>query len=324
MRTFSNNYIPRSEVITLPGELHFEPIALSDAPALTRILNNTCSRSCDYTAGGILLWVQYFGYEQCIVDNTLFIKGLSEDISRRPSFAMPTGNIPLAESVDMIKHYCYMHRLDPLFTAVPEDRLDELLALGPAETTELTDWADYIYLASDLAGLCGKKYSKKRNHVHRFEADNPGCRLVPLDSESLPETIEFFENLGIESDKADPVMAEFEREQVLDVLRNFDDYPFEGAALRDGQNRIVAFTAGEVCGDTLVLHIEKMKHSVSGAGETINNYFARYMLSRHPGITYINREDDSGDPGLRFAKQSYHPAMMLRKYNVLLKENRRS
>ncbi len=147
---------------------------------------------------------------------------------------------------------------------------------------------------------------------------------MPLDSESLPETIEFFENLGIESDKADPVMAEFEREQVLDVLRNFDDYPFEGAALRDGQNRIVAFTAGEVCGDTLVLHIEKMKHSVSGAGETINNYFARYMLSRHPGITYINREDDSGDPGLRFAKQSYHPAMMLRKYNVLLKENRRS
>ena len=128
MRTFSNNYIPRSEVITLPGELHFEPVALSDAPALTRILNNTCSRSCDYTAGGILLWVQYFGYEQCIVDNTLFIKGLSEDISRRPSFAMPTGNIPLAESVDMIKHYCYMHRLDPLFTAVPEDRLDELLA----------------------------------------------------------------------------------------------------------------------------------------------------------------------------------------------------
>ena len=107
---------------------------------------------------------------------------------------------------------------------------------------------------------------------------------------------------------------------MLDVLLNYGDYPFEGAVLRDGHGRIVAFTAGEVIGDTLVLHIEKMEHSISGAGETINNYFARYMLARHPEIVYINREDDSGDPGLRYAKQSYHPALMLRKYNVLLRE----
>lgn len=320
MASLRNNYMPRREVLTLPRQLSFEPVTAADMSSVAPLLRRSGSRSCDFTAGGIFLWIQYFGYEQCIVDDTLFLKGLSEDISRRPSFALPVGKIPLTESVDMVRAYCRRHGLPPLFSAVPEDRLQDLAALGATEINELTDWADYIYLASDLATLTGKRYNKKRNHVHRFEADNPGCRLEPLDSTSLAEAIDFFERLGIESEKADPAMAEFEREQVLDVLRNYGDYPFEGAVLRDGHGRIVAFTAGEVIGDTLVLHIEKMEHSISGAGETINNYFARYMLARHPEIVYINREDDSGDPGLRYAKQSYHPAMKLRKYNVLLRE----
>ncbi|MDE6611839.1 MAG: phosphatidylglycerol lysyltransferase domain-containing protein, partial [Muribaculaceae bacterium] len=108
------------------------------------------------------------------------------------------------------------------------------------------------------------------------------------------------------------------REQCLDVLGNYSHYGMEGAMLRDGSGEIVAFTAGEIIGDTLVLHIEKMRHSVAGAGETINQLFAGRMLERHPGLLYINREDDAGDPGLRYAKESYHPAFKLRKYNVLL------
>ena len=114
-------------------------------------------------------------------------------------------------------------------------------------------------------------------------------------------------------------MAEFEREQCMTVLRNFANYPFEGAVLRDGNGDIVAFTAGETVGDTLILHIEKMRHDISGAGEAINKLFAERMLSAHPEIVYINREDDSGDPGLRYAKESYHPEFKLRKYNVLMK-----
>lgn len=183
MRTSYNNFIPRRQVITLPHELNFEPVTAADMSAVAPLLGQAHSRSCDFTVGGIFLWVQYFGYERCIIDNTLFIKGLSEDISRRPSFALPVGDIPLEESVDMIKHYCHVHNLDPLFTAVPEDRLGDLISLGKAEVTELTDWADYIYLASDLASLTGKKYNKKRNHVHRFEADN--YRLPPRRSTTI-------------------------------------------------------------------------------------------------------------------------------------------
>lgn len=264
------------------------------------------------------MWVDYFGYEYCVYRDTLFIRGLSEDIARRPSFSLPVGRMPLAESMSLIREYCRATGLEPLLTAVPEDRLDELRACGTVYEEELPDWADYIYDAHALATLAGKKYNKKRNHVNRFEADNPGWRLDDICSDNIPEIIDFFENLGIEGDKADPVMAEYEREQCLEVLRDYEAYGLEGAVLRDGSGRPVAFTAGEVSGDTLVLHIEKMDHSVAGAGEAVNKFFAERMCERHPAIKYINREDDGGDPGLRFAKESYHPEFRLRKYNVML------
>ncbi len=269
------------------------------------------------------MWIDYFGYQRAIVGgDTLFIKGLSEDFSRRPAFSLPVGRMPLAEAVETLREHCRATGDELFFSAVPEDRLDELKELGVEYIEELPDWADYVYRASDLATLSGKAYSKKRNHVNRFIADNPGYALEPISAANLPELIAFFSALDIESAKADPVMAEYEREQCLDVLRNFGSYPFEGAILRDGTGAIVAFTAGEISGDTLVLHIEKMRHDVSGAGEAINKLFAERMLSLHPAIEYINREDDSGDPGLRFAKESYHPAFKLRKYNVMMKRER--
>lgn len=315
MKTDCTKHIP----VTRPQELFFSPMEPGDIRRLTPILHSSRSRSCDFTAGGIFMWVDYFGYESCVVDNTLFIRGLSEDFSRQPSFSLPVGRIPLPECMDMIRQYCAEHGVLPFFSAVPEDRLEDLTALGAESVEELSDWADYIYRATDLATLAGKRFNKKRNHVNRFIADNPGWRLDPLDDTTLPDTIRFFDSLDIESEKSDPAMAEFEREQCMTVLRNFANYPFEGAVLRDGNGDIVAFTAGETVGDTLILHIEKMRHDISGAGEAINKLFAERMLSAHPEIVYINREDDSGDPGLRYAKESYHPEFKLRKYNVLMK-----
>ena len=86
--------------------------------------------------------------------------------------------------------------------------------------------------------------------------------------------------------------------------------------LRDNNRHIVAFTIGEIIGDTLFTHIEKMDHSVPGAGESINRFFAQHITSRHPEVRYINREEDAGDEGLRQAKLSYHPAILLTKYDI--------
>lgn len=296
-----------------PLDLCFRPVDFDALPIINSFLQRECSRSCDYSIGGIYMWIDYFNYEYCIVADTLFIKGLSEDASRRPSFAVPIGSLPLGDAVDAVKAYCRRHGVEPLFSAVPDDKLDALCALGASEVMPLDDWADYIYTATDLATLTGKHYNKKRNHVNRFMTDNPHWTLEPLEGRALADADAFFAALAADSDD---VMAEYERRQCADVLRHYGRYPFEGAVLRDESGAVVAFTAAEVIGDTLVIHIEKMDHEVAGAGETINKLFAAEMLHRHPGLRYINREDDAGDPGLRYAKESYHPLRLLRKFNV--------
>lgn len=298
--------------------LDFKPLRSTDMAELTPLLHRSGSRSCDFTAGGIFMWVDYFGYEGAVYGNTLFISGLSEDSSRRLSFSLPVGEMPLVQSIDVLRNYCSQSGRPLLLSAVPEDRLADLLCCGPAKVEELPNWADYIYSIENLANLPGKAYNKKRNHVHRFMADNPGYRFEELNSDNIGKVIDFYRSMELDGSKADPVMAEYEREQCLDVLSHFSTYPFEGAYLTDGNDNMAAFTAAEIVGDTLVIHIEKMNHEISGAGETINQLFAAHMAQKFPELKFINREDDSGEPGLRHAKESYHPTARLRKFNVEL------
>lgn len=305
-----------STIVKPQAELKFKPIALEDIEIIRPYLENSHTRSCDYTIGGLLIWKDLFRYEYSIYDDTLFIKSLSEDGSGRTAFLRPIGRLPLEESIEILRCYCSDNNIDLLFTAIPEEYLDDFVMRSPFHINELYDMADYIYDANSLATLTGKAYNKKRNHVNRFLTDNPNYSLEEITDSNIDEVKAFLANLGIESEKADEDMAYFEMNCCAETLENFNEYGFEGALLRDNEGKIVAFTFGEVSGDTLILHIEKMEHLVPGAGETINKLFAERMLLLNPELKYINREDDAGDPGLRRAKESYHPAFMLKKYNI--------
>lgn len=263
------------------------------------------------------MWADYFSYQYCIYGNTLFIKGVSELQPQFPAFSLPVGAMPMSCAVDLIMDYCRANNTPLRFSAVPDDRIDELRAIVPGHIVPLTDWSDYIYDAASLAALTGKKLSRKRNHVNRFISDNPGYTTQPLSCRNIYEVRNAYTRwLGTQP--VDSPTSAQESMQTLQVLDNYCHYPFEGLLLRDGSNRVVAFTIGEIIGDTLFTHIEKMDHSVAGAGESINRFFAGYILGRHPGVRYINREEDAGDEGLRRAKLSYNPSVILAKYDIIV------
>ena len=72
--------------------------------------------------------------------------------------------------------------------------------------------------------------------------------------------------------------------------------------------------------DTYDVHFEKAYGELQGAYAMINREFARWVRARHPEIRYLNREDDMGVEGLRKAKESYQPTVLLEKFNADLTE----
>lgn len=96
----------------------------------------------------------------------------------------------------------------------------------------------------------------------------------------------------------------------LNSLRLFEELHLRGGLLR-ANGEVVAFSIGEpVCDDTMVVHIEKAYADVQGAYPMINQQF---LIHEAAEFKYVNREEDTGDEGLRKAKESYKPAFLQEK-----------
>lgn len=322
MKTSSIRRCQPAVATALRPALEFRKVTLADMPLINSLLQKSSSRTCDYSIGGLYMWVEYFKYEYCVLRDTLFIKGRTENRPDEVAFSLPVGAMPLAQAVALVKDYCRSEGIPAVFSAVPADRIEELLSVaGPDARIELlNDWADYLYDISTLATFSGKHMMKKRNHVNRFLADNPHWAFEPLTAASLPEAMAFFEGAaeGEKDDVQSMQLSLYEHDECRRVLRDLSSYPFHGTVLRGDDGRIVALSVGEVIGDTVYVHIEKMDHAVPGAGPAVCKLFAAHIRQRFPQVRFVNREEDCGDPGLRDAKLSYHPAAILEKYNVVL------
>ncbi len=295
----------------------FRPFSIGEAPRVASTLAGCGMPTCDFTVGGIYMWLRYFSYRRAFVNDTLFIEGVSGKDSSQRAFSVPVGGrLRLVEAVCALRDYCGNVGIPLRFSAVPERMLAPLQVLGAKVTALLPSWADYLYDASALATLSGKKMAKKRNHVNAFMAANPGWTFEPLTPVNAPAALAFMRSLNISPGKG--AMAETERLEAAGLLGDYARFPMmESGVLSAPGCGMVAFTVGEVRDGILFVHVEKMRHDVKGAGETVNTLFARYIVERY-GVSYINREDDAGDPGLRRAKESYHPLRLLNKYEMIL------
>lgn len=298
------------------ADLKFKKITPEDMRFIWPYLKREGGRTCDFSYGGILMWVEYFNYEYTIFNDTLFIKGVLEDNRAVPAFSIPVGRMTLRQGVELLGEYCRRKGMALEFSAVPEYAVEELVNAGAKSIVELTDWGDYIYDINVLATLRGKKMAKKRNHVNQFATLYPDAIYLPLTPDKVDAVLDFMDSQEALSDQSSAAKAEREMaRKVVEMMRD-PDFPMQGGVLED-KGRIVAFSAGDVKGDTLFVHIEKADRDYAGSYEMINKAFVCDMLDRNSNLKYVNREDDGGDEGLRQAKMSYRPLEILRKYNVV-------
>ena len=170
---------------------------------------------------------------------------------------------------------------------------------------------DYVYEQTALATLAGRRYHGKKNHLNQFLKNNSGYEYAPLTPELVDACEAFTDRWCAQKgcEKGDSI--DCERQAIHDGLQNMERLGFVGGViLLNGQ--VEAYSFGEkINEDTAVIHVEKANGEIRGLYAAINWEFCRQAWE---GVTFINREEDMGEEGLRKAKESYHPVVLLEKY----------
>lgn len=310
------NLKKKQEAKESPRLANFRKITPEDMPEIWKYLSLEKGKTTDFSYGGVLMWVDYFNYEFCIYEDTLFIKGVVENDLSLPAFSLPIGRLPLKESIALLKEYCESQDIDLEFSAVPEYAIEELTKLNPRNIELLSDWGDYLYNAEPLSTLKGKKMSKKRNHVNQFCAHFPDWKYEELTKENADKAMAFMDIFDLEGDSGELASTERALSRYMISRIKEGDPNLKGGILYVG-DEVCAYTIGDIKNDTLYIHVEKATRKFNGSYEMINYLFAKDIVEKFPEILYINREDDAGDIGLRMAKESYHPCEILKKYNII-------
>ncbi len=294
--------------------LDFKPFNISAFNEVLPYIQAKPSLCSDISAGYLFMWYEDENMQYCIQNDTFII---CQIIGEQPAFSYPVGADPDG-MIDKLKEYVYINHMPLRFFAVDDETLEKICSdkrLQPAMWSYERCWSDYIYSFEEAMTFKGKKYSGQRNHINKFKKlyGEPNIRFLTDDDRASVEAMlkEYETN---HRDRRALEQTELERTmKLLDVYHELGLY----AAGLFVEEELVAFSVGEIVGDTLLIHIEKALTKYNGVYPTVYSGFVNLISKKigHP-LRFINREDDSGDPGLRTSKMQYHPVGIVNKYLV--------
>lgn len=297
-------------------ELIFEPITLDRKDEYMERLAQSKTKSSDFSFTNIWGWADEYGLEWAWTKNLVWIRQSTTVGSEIPvvRYWAPIGNW---ENVDWTQ--CPYMKQTRTFHRVPERLLEiwnEKIGGRVSAEEDRGQW-DYIYDVQELSELRGKKFHKKKNLVNQFKKLYT-YTYEPMTADCVEAVLEMQEEWCMWRECEDSQSLLAENDAIRRVLEQWDEIPslLGGSIQIDG--KVIAYTVAEaINGDTVVIHFEKGKTDYKGVYQAINNFFMKEEGSR---FTYVNREQDLDDEGLRKAKMSYNPVAFAKKFIVELAE----
>lgn len=276
---------------------------------MTTLLQQSSRGALEYNFTSLYMWRHAYRLQAAEHMGRLIVVSDPDD----PMYLYPDGPGPIEPYIEALYEDAKARGAGLAFWVLLDEHKEQLEKAYPGKFDIAPDrsQADYLYTAESLITLRGKKLSSKRNHINRFMSTFRDYRYEPITKNNIREVHEM-DRLWCEENYGYQTESLTKEENAVDqVLHNYFDLPVDGGLLRVGE-KVVAFTLGEPLNDTTYLmHIEKALDAYPGAYQMINQLFAE---AHFEGYTYVNREDDAGDEGLRRAKLSYDPVRLVTKY----------
>jgi hypothetical protein len=287
----------------------FRPVTLADQSFFQKHYMRYPQVHSDNTFTNMVCWNHYAHYEFAYVRGNII---LSSTIDGKTTFRPPVGPRDAGILREVIRLAVDFGDTVPL-VLIDEESREWIREIFPdMELFPDSDYAEYVYLSSDLADLPGKEYLTIRHQVNKFRRNcSPVVR--PLSISSLEEVKQFLLEWCEWKDCDGKEFLANEKDALLFAIDHFRELGLSGLSIRV-QGKIGAISLYEPLNrDTTVVHFEKGLPDCEGIYKAINAETARLVYHEYP---YINRESDMGVPGLREAKLRYHPDHMVEVYTA--------
>lgn len=290
-------------------DIKFHEITLADKTWMDARFAEDDRNACEYTFANNFIWRKVYQVEVTEICECLVIRFVE---NKKYCYSYPVGAGDKKAAIERLLFICEQEKYPLVMSPLSEIDRQQLMKWFPGKFLIEADRDDfdYIYAREKLTSLAGKKLHGKRNHIARFK-DGGDWSYEPMTDENLEECRTMtYSWIKMRSDKWNEEMEE----EIMVLHEAFDhmkELGLVGGVLRR-EGAIVAFSMGEpLNSDTFVVHFEKAYPDMQGAYPMINQQFA---INACEGYDYVNREEDTGDPGLRKAKLSYYPEILLKKY----------
>ena len=292
----------------------FRPITAADADLLRSYTMESKCMNCDMNVANLCSWQFLYHTEWAVVEGFLVLRFVSDG---HVTYMKPIGKGDLRPVLEMLMADARslgdtfrMACVCPCAQGLMEESMPGAFAYSVNR-----DRADYLYLREKLVTLSGKKLQPKRNHISKFKRTYPNYEYRPLTADLVPDCIRLGEEWCRTNDSCMQRAMQAEQRMIDYALHHIDELHIVGGTLWV-EGRMVAFTFGaRINAEAFDVCVEKADTAYEGAYAMINNEF----VSRLPeDITYINREEDLGLEGLRKAKLSYQPDLILDKMTATL------
>ncbi len=293
-------------------KLIFHSISMDDRNWINEKLKEDNLDACEYTFANNYIWAKVYDVQVGSAYGCGVIRYREHE---HYQYSFPFGSGDKRSMIDHLKKMCAVHGHELALYPVAEESRLKLNEWYPGEFEIIAerDSFDYMYTVEKLSSLRGKKLHGKRNHIARF-MDDGDWEYETMTAANIPECRRLAKEwIALRAEKWNDEM-----EQEMNVLEvafsHFNELGLRGGVLYKS-GKIVAFTIGEPLNeDIFVVHFEKAYPDLQGAYPMINQQF---VLHEAQAFTYVNREEDTGDLGLRKAKLSYYPDILLRKYRAV-------
>ncbi len=295
--------------------MEFQIPTIMNMERIRTVMEKNTKRGCEMSPANIMLWARHYHTEIAFWGEDIIFRSLRED----GIYSYCVNLLDVADAKQLFLKVLELanEQKQPLFMHCVVEEEWELINSWFPEQYQIEydrDDADYIYSREKLAALSGKKLHGKRNHIHRFEEANPDWKYETITDENEEECAKMAMQWCMKNCMSQEDEIEFEKidesKLVVYAIRHRKELGMTGGALRVSGN-VIAVTLGErLTDDTFVVHFEKAFSDIQGAYPMINREFVRHELTKYQ---YVNREEDLGLPGLRKAKLSYYPEILLKK-----------